>query len=323
MKAKVAVIVLNWRNAADTLSCVESLLKSGNKDFQIIVCDNDSNDGSMQSFLDWSKFNTEHAQVFCISMFTPERDINTAFEKRIVWVETGANLGFAGGNNVGVRFAQRFGKYDFFWFLNNDCVVDVNALEAYLKYMALRPDVGICGAQLRYYHAPQFIQAYGGARHNIWTGRARYIGFMADAGAIHDQALVERTMSYVCGASMFVRREFIEVVGLMQEDYFLYYEEIDWAVRGQGLFNLGYAPDAIVFHKEGATIGSSSDSKKASSLSEFYLFRNRLLFTKKFFPVAAYTVRAVILFQVFKRIACGQIGRAFMIAKILFGKKKI
>jgi GT2 family glycosyltransferase len=277
----------------------------------------------MLSFLSWSKLNADYAQAFSISEFTPEYSIEKAFEKRIVWIETGSNLGFAGGSNVGVRFAQRFGDYEFFWFLNNDCEVAPDALDAYLAYMASRSDVGICGAQLRYFHFPQTIQAYAGAVHNVWTGRARYIGYMADVGAVHDQNLVEHTMSYVCGASMFVRRDFIETVGLMQEDYFLYYEEIDWAIRGQGLFNMGYAPGAVVFHKEGATIGSNNDPKKATYLSEFYLFRNRLLFTKRFFPYALCFVWITMLCQAVKRSACCQFERAWLIFKILFGKKKI
>jgi len=80
-----------------------------------------------------------------------------------------------------------------------------------------------------------------------------------------------------------VTRRFVEEVGLMSEDYFLYFEELDWVLRGTKRFTLGYADDSILYHKEGGTIGSKSE-KRASNLSLFYLTRNRLLFTRKFFP---------------------------------------
>lgn len=87
---------------------------------------------------------------------------------------------------------------------------------------------------------------------------------------------------------MLVRREFIETVGLMSEDYFLYYEEIDWITRGAGRFRLGYAPDSIVWHKEGASIGTAASG--GSPLSMYYLYRSRLRFTARHHPRCVPTV---------------------------------
>ena len=89
-------------------------------------------------------------------------------------------------------------------------------------------------------------------------------------------------MSYVTGAAMLVSRAFIENTGLMEEGYFLYFEELDWAARGRCRFRLGYAPDSIVVHKEGASIGSKASG--GSPLSMFYLFRNRIRFCRRFYP---------------------------------------
>lgn len=319
----VAIIVLNWRNADDTLSCVNSLLALNAHSYKIIVCDNFSSDGSSEKFLEWASVHSDVAAQRFVSTQSDENELISVFQKRVVWVQTGANLGFAGGNNVGIRLASRLGDFDYFWLLNNDCVVESNSLSFLCRYMVAHPDVGICGAKIIYFDSLDSVQAYAGAQYNKWTGRAHYLGHLAHPNAPHDSANIEKKLSYVAGASMFVRRSFVEQVGLMHENYFLYFEEIDWALRGRGVFRLGYEPDAIVFHKEGGTIGSSSDTRKTSRLSDFYLFRNRLRFTRRFFPEAMPTVWFVMLLQAFRRGFRGQFDRMWLIFKILFGKQRL
>lgn len=319
---RTAVILLNWRNAEDTIAAVESLLGTASETgFQILVCDNASNDGSTEAFLDWARHHSSVAADFLVSESDPPRMIESAFEKTVIWIATGANLGFAGGNNVGVRMAQRHGEFEYFWFLNNDCLVEPETLTALVSAMEEDRSIGICGALLRYVTPSDRIQAYGGARHNPWTGRAQYLGHWAEPHAPHSRDEVEQEMSYVCGASMFVRRELIENVGPMTEDYFLFFEELDWAVRAQRAgYRLAYCPSAIVHHKEGATIGSSSNTRKTSRLSDFYLFRNRLKFTARFYPFALPSVWLVMLLQAIRRGIRGQGDRMWMIFKILLGR---
>ncbi|MCB1937663.1 MAG: glycosyltransferase family 2 protein [Rhodocyclaceae bacterium] len=316
-----AVILLNWRNASDTLACIESVLASRYRDFQILVCDNASGDGSVERFRAWS---AAHASVAALDAIGPGAScdaIRAALLHRVVWIETGGNLGFAGGNNVALKLALAHSTHDFFWLLNNDCEVAPEALGTLVARMQQDASLGICGARIRYFQAPGLIQAYGGARHNRWSGRAQYVGHLAAPDEAHDQADVERALSYVSGASMFVRRAFVEDVGLMYEGYFLYFEEIDWAVRGRKMYRLGYEPAAVVFHKEGATIGSSSDTRQTSYLSDFYLFRNRLRFTARFYPYALPSVWLVMLLQALRRGARGQRDRMWLIVQILFGRR--
>jgi len=115
-----------------------------------------------------------------------------------------------------------------------------------------------------------------------------------------DGAAVEQQLSCVVGAAMLVSRPFLEQVGLMREDYFLYYEEIDWATRAKGRFKLGYAPRSVVFHKEGASIGTTASG--GSPLSMFYLFRNRIRFTWRFHRPYLPVVLAVALLDVAKMV---------------------
>lgn len=321
--SRVAVVLLNWRNATDTLACIESVLCSRYPDYSILVCDNASGDASLEAFLAWAKARPGVAADFVLRQGASSSEVENALRYRVAWIDTGANLGFAGGNNVALRLALAHGEYRYFWLLNNDCVVAPDAMGALVARMGEDEGIGICGALLRYFDPPQSVQAYGGARHNPWTGRGRYLGHLATPGAGHDPRKVEETLSYVAGASMFVRREFVERVGLMSEEYFLYFEEIDWAMRAGRRFRLGYAPEAVVFHKEGATIGSSSDTRRTSALSDFYLFRNRLRFTRKFFPAALPAVWTVMLLQALKRGLRGQMDRAWLILTILFGRKAL
>jgi GT2 family glycosyltransferase len=97
---------------------------------------------------------------------------------------------------------------------------------------------------------------------------------------------------------MLVRRAYLEQIGLMQEDYFLYYEEIDWCTRGKDKFRLGYAPNSLVFHKEGASIGTAASG--GSALSTYYLFRSRVRFTARFYSVLLITVLPACAWDIFK-----------------------
>lgn len=320
----VAVILLNWRNSSDTIAAVESLLNTtGASDFRVVVCDNASNDGSEEKFISWARLHPDLAIEALIDESDSSETICNAFSKQVVFVATGSNLGFAGGNNVGVRLAMRAANFDYFWFLNNDCLVEPNAMSALLARMEQDPEVGICGALLRYVEPGDRVQAYGGATHNPWSGRARYVGHWATPGQPHSRVEVEKAMNYVCGASMFVRRSVIERVGLMAEDYFLFFEELDWAERSKKIYRLGYCPEAVVYHKEGATIGSSSDTRRTSRLSDFYLFRNRLKFTARFYPYALPSVWFVMLLQALRRGFRGQHERMWLIMQILFGRRSL
>lgn len=199
----------------------------------------------------------------------------------IVLLDNGANLGFAGGNNPGIRLALEDADCTHVWVLNNDTVVRPDALRQALARMRADPRVGLCGSTLLYFDDPGVVQALGGARYSRWTGRSRHVGAFLPAQEVPaDGRAVEASLSYVVGAAMLVSRDFVEHVGLMQDDYFLYFEEIDWATRGVGHFRLGYAPGSVVLHKEGASIGTAAGG--GSPLSLYFLYRNRLRFSWRF-----------------------------------------
>lgn len=306
---KLYVILLNWNGWRDTVECVTSLLDSRGDDFVTIVCDNDSKDNSWDNFRAWSSSTLPAKSTTFLTQRDVLRGATVASEVRVVFVSNGGNLGFAGGNNVGMRLALNDPACRYVWVLNNDTVVAPDALSEVVARAESDPQIGLCGSTLIYYHQRDVVQAFGGASYNPATGRSVHLGAFAQLSAIPaDPQVTERDLSYVVGAAMLVRRDYLEQVGLMQDDYFLYYEELDWAKRGFGHFRLGYAPRSVVYHKEGASVGTHSSG--GSALSVFYLFRNRIRFTWRFYPMCLFTVIPFCFWDILKFILKGRTQQA-------------
>jgi hypothetical protein len=207
---------------------------------------------------------------------------------------------------VGLRYALHDPECGYCWLLNNDTVVKTNALSALLQTMKQHPEVGLCGSLNLSYYTPSLVQAQGGKSYQRWLGRVRSPPLVR-LDEIHAHPT---RIDFVNGASMLASRDFLEKVGLMEESYFLYFEELDWAMRTKGKFDLGYAPESVVYHKEGAQIGSHQDRMKRSLLSEKYLTRSRILFTKRHIPLALPSVLATVLLASAYRLFRGDPGLA-------------
>ena len=190
-------------------------------------------------------------------------------------------------------------------------------------YENIRKKVGIIGNKILHYYFPKTIQYAGGAKYYKWIGIASAIGgFKKDDGRYD---VNEIAMDQVSGASMFVRKEFLNSVGLLCEDYFLFSEEIDWAERGRSKgWGLGYEWRAKVYHKVSASTGNHALPKKIkkSKFTDFYVIRSTLIFTRKFFPICLPTVYLGILGMLINRLRRGQINRVGMILKILINPSK-
>ncbi|MFN3345026.1 MAG: glycosyltransferase family 2 protein [Chloroherpetonaceae bacterium] len=312
---RAAILLLNWNGWHDTLECLESLLNLDYPNFKIILCDNGSSDGSIKHFIAWAQ---PHAVSHCIlSRYDAEHTTNTVHEKLII-IENGANLGFAGGNNVGLRFA-RTQAFEYIWLLNTDTTVKPDALTKLIAEVEANPKIGMCGSTLLYYHAPDTVQTLCGGRINRRTGEPHHIGAFQKFQQPISQAEVLKQLDYVMGASMLISRKFLEEIGLMEERYFLYYEEIDWAERAKGKFELGYAPESIVYHKEGRSVGNQPKAYTATSV--YYMTRSRVMFMRKFFPKQLPLVYARLLISVVGQIARGNWQRAVATLKGLLNAR--
>lgn len=346
MDQKIYVILLNYNGWKDTIECLESVLKNDYENYQIIVVDNDSPNNSMEYIINWAEGNQDviydvNSQLKHLSQpfekkpleyifYTKEEALNggdntreSEYNNPLILIQAGENGGFAAGNNIGIHYALAKNDFENIWLLNNDTVIETTTLTNIVKkssdYKIIGEKVGLIGAKLRYYDHPLLIQAVGG-KYNKWIGTSEHIGvFETDVGQ-YDNENITDLIDYPIGASLFTSKDFISDVGLMSEEYFLYYEELDWVVRGkQKGWKIGFCWNSIVYHKEGSSIGTQRTQR--SSLSEFYLFRNRLVFSLKFFKQYFIFVYLRLLLTYFKRLFL-EIEKANVVCSALGLKKK-
>jgi GT2 family glycosyltransferase len=298
---KVNIIILNWNGWRDTIECLESIFRLNYPNFRVIVCDNDSTDKSVENIKAWANgyFDVYLPQSnplrqlsfppinkpLSITEYTrseAESGGNKNDEGQLALIHIGSNNGFAAGNNVGLRYVMARGDFGYVWILNNDTVVKPESLFWMVKEMGKSPNAGMCGSKMPYYYDPDTIWCLGGASRNNWTMSTKCIGLNESINKLIPKEHVETQMAFIAGASILVSREFIKEVGFMGEEYFLYYEEIDWIYRGRNKYNMIYSPNSIVYHKVGkSTEMLSSDN---SDISEYYTLKSLLIFTRKFFP---------------------------------------
>lgn len=292
---RLGIVLVNWRRADDSIECLESVLRS-TIPVRVVVVDNASGDGSLDRIADWAAGGpgARAASPAMAHRIAPpvakpvavqrlEAGATALPAESLILIDAGANGGFAAGNNLGLAHLLRDPDIDYFWLLNNDTVIEPEAAAALVAHMDAS-GAGMCGTVVRFYWQPDRVQALGGHRFNRFTGASKGIGAGQPADAPVDTGQVVAATDFVLGASLAVSRAFLETIGPMEESYFLYFEEADWATRNRGRFALGFADRAVVFHKEGGSIGSSSQPGQQSAFSDYWLNRSRLAYTRRFHP---------------------------------------
>lgn len=335
MSERVCIIVVNWNGWRDTAGCLESVLRNGYHSYQIVVCDNHSTDKSIARLKAWARgeLKLEPDPYDSLARLTwppiskPVPYVE-AYRARaegggqpgwenvpLVFIHNGDNLGFAGGCNVGIEYALASKRFDYCWLLNNDTVIEPDALVHMVTRMGDDPNAGVCGSTVLEYHSPNVIQSLGGARYNQWTGIARCIG-EGDTFELDSVASRVVHLDYVNGASLLMHAKVVRAIGLMDARYFLYWEEVDWCVRARRQFDLVYAPRSIVYHKRGGSTGASTSRSSAARLPEYYMLYNRLVFTRLHHPRALPTVYLTLALSALKRALRGQWRRVVLVAEV-------
>jgi len=249
--ASVAIVVLNWNGRDDTIECLESLRRLEYPRFGVVVVDNGSTDGS----------------VAAIKGRFPE----------VVVLETGANLGYAGGNNVGIKWALAK-TAEYILLLNNDTVVARDMLSELVSAAATVPEGSVIGPPIFYYDKPDRL-CFLGAR---WSNE--YGGFRYEGGGKQLEHGVPRIreVDYVNGCALMAGRSVFEEVGQLDEAFFLTYEETDWCYRARRHGHRCFvATSAKVWHKVSASFGGAK-----SPLIVYFMTRNKLLWARKHLPVS-------------------------------------
>lgn len=248
----VYTVILNWNGLADTVECIRSCQQLAYRHNTLLIVDNGSRDGSAGRL----------RELF------PDLQI----------IETGANLGYAGGNNVGIAWALAHGA-EFIWLLNNDTTVDPAALGELVGVLQTRLQAGIAGSKILYSSQPDVLWFAGGEVSACW-GYAKHRGLGKPDLGQHD--IIERCQ-FVTGCSLLIRSNVVEQIGLMPEQYFLYWEDVDWSTRvATAGWELLYVPTSRVWHKV------SSSSKDAGGRINMkpcrYEMRNRIVFHRRHRP---------------------------------------
>ena len=244
MNIELSIITINYNGLTDTCELIETLPLEDDS-IEVIVVDNASKENEA------SMIQQRYPQVKVI--------------------RSKENLGFAGGNNLGIKAAR--GKYLFF--INNDTILkhQTSDIRLLINRLESSPKVGMVCPKIRFFWGDNPIQFAGYTPLSRITMRNRAIGC---GESDHGQYDTPHSTPYAHGAAMMVKREIIDKAGLMPECYFLYYEELDWSmmIRRAG-YDIWYEPAMTIYHKESQTTGQQSP------LRTYYITRNRLLFVKR------------------------------------------
>jgi GT2 family glycosyltransferase len=277
--SRVYVIILNYKNWKDAAECLETLFRSHYNNFTVIVIDNDSQNDSLEHLFVWADNNT----LFSKRLSHFSKDILTkpisykyftgdAFTSEIkpvdlpplVFIQNSKNKGFAGGINPVLSMLAKEDAY--VWLLNPDMVVEETTLSDLETFATNHPNESIIGSVIKYYSSPAKIHLYAGGKINFNSATITMLKNKKELAQI----------DYVSGSSLFTHAKNFHRIGLLPEEYFLYWEETDWcySAKMKG-YNLRLCEKAVCYDKVSTSIGKSF-------LADYYYTRNGLQFLSKF-----------------------------------------
>lgn len=306
---KVYIVILNWNSWKDTIECIESVIKSDYPNFQIIVVDNDSKDNSLEYIKKYFQ-----RQIFPDTSNIKLRDLVTPFSENIpyiflseeeaikdnaikkgdikispeklhypvILIKNNFNYGFGKGINTALKFILNRGDAKYIWLLNNDSIVEKNTLSKLVHLAETDNMIGFVGSVIRYYHKPEIIQAIGGGKFYPILGMGKLYmknKHISVLNNINPQE-VNKYLDYLMGASLLIKNEVLKDVGLFDEDYFLYAEELDLITRGRKKgWKLAVSLDSFIYHKE------SASTKDKRWLYYYFINKSNMIYLKKHYGI--------------------------------------
>ena len=239
----LAIILVNWNGSADTVRCLKSIRSSVFTDYVTIVVDNGSSAEQLAAL--------------------------QKCEVDFVLIETGENLGYTGGNNVGIRYAQEH-EINYVLLLNNDTIIESYALTNLITSADAEPNVGIFSPKILFYPQSTLIWS-AGTYLNRWLLMGYLTGYKEEDKGQFNQA---QELDYVTGCAMLIRRSVINDIGMLSDDYFAVCEDLDFCLRAQEAgYRVKYIPSATVWHVESASSGGVDAPQYV-----YYQTRNYFLF---------------------------------------------
>jgi len=280
----VVIAIVSTNEAQNIIGCLTSLAASTYRNFHVVICENGREEG----------FQRTTKAIEALGLVRPlagdGRDgVRLQWShgyRRYAFVDNGPsiailraprNLGYAGGVNACIASVASE-DWHAIWVLNPDTFPEPDALGALVRRQR-EGNYGIVGSRL-VFTSSGLVQTWGGIEWRPWLGRGRLFGHNQPRDTLPNIPAIESRFSFISGASMFVSRSYIENIGVMDEDFFVYDEDVDWCIR-RGSFRLGYAHDSVIRHIHGAKSGSSGRKRDRSRFNLYLIERNRILLARK------------------------------------------
>lgn len=286
----VSIIILNWNGYKNTIECLESLYQIKFPNYEVILIDNGSIDRSLSAIIKWvdtkQKIKCFETKLEDLGSngFRKQKNIFNKLpsNKRLFVIKADKNYGFTGGNNIAINQILKESRSEYILLLNNDTVVSREFLTELIKVAENRKKVGIVGPKIYKYDlkSKQKVIQSAGATINLFTGNVSAYGYKQIDRKQFDHI---RNVDYVHGACLLIRREVIQNIGLLNDNLFAYFEDVDWCLRAKEKgYDVVYAPGSIIWHKGGES------SSKMPELLMYYRVRNRFLIEKRFAGIYKY-----------------------------------
>jgi GT2 family glycosyltransferase len=277
---RVTIVILNWNGWEVTSDCLNSLKQISYPNYNIVIVDNGSTDCSIER----------------LSAAFPDVEL----------IKNERNLGFAGGNNVGIRYALKRGA-QYILLLNNDTVVSSSFLASMIRVAEQNPKIGILNPKIYYLDPPGRIW-YAGGQFSLWKGFAHHIGQRKRDDARYANT---REVSFITGCAFLIKAEVIAQIGLLDERFFMVCEDTDWSLRSlKAGFKAVYVADAVVLHRESYTI----NSKVGKWMRDYHNMRSSALLIRKHakvyhWPSFCFFLGTRLVYRTLGYIALGQFDR--------------
>ncbi len=251
---ETAIILVNWNSFDCTRDCIESLKAIPSGNFDIILVDNDSRDGS--------------------------GDMLASAYPEIIYLKLPDNSGFTGGNNAGINYSLNH-SYQYTLLLNNDTFVEPDFLGILTGYLKDNESTGAIQPKIYFNHNRRLLWN-GGSWFNPWTGND-YVEGTGEATSKTSEMIKEP--DWLTGCALMLRNDVIRETGLLDESLFMYYEDVDYSfrIKSKG-YKLAYHPESIIYHIAGASTRAEEKGKEGflNPIVHYYLIRNKIWFLKKY-----------------------------------------
>ena len=254
VEPKVIAIILNWNGASDTIELISSLQKIKYHNLEIIIVDNNSQEEDLQKII-------------------------RLFDNSVIIIKNDTNLGFTGGNNIGIEHALRKNP-SYILLINNDCVVDAHFLNFLVNAGEDNKNIGIIGPTIMNYNTDD-VQSCGG-KINLFTGKV----------SLHKKI---KPTNFISGACMLLKASMLRSVGIFDNTYFAYWEELDLSLRAiRENYSIHVVPESKIYHK------TAQSSRYLSPFYVYYMLRNQLYFMKKNCQIYQYP--SFLFFYLFRNV---------------------